>query len=284
MMAVESVDQLGRQRLDPTQVTLGNLGHAGAVFRIGLIKEGQDDVLALVISAGQGTAEAVDQVLALLLTERTIQIAGLLEVLLTGNLCLLGAARQGCLAVTRDLRLVTRQQAAWLVIHAAGAGPAVHGAVLITVVYGNFWRIDRQLQCIGAQAIRLGIGIREHSTLQQTVFRWLDTGHQISGRHGNLFGFLKDIFRITVQDHLSNFSLCNTGPDLGGVQWIEIKLVQVLWLYHLNVQVPLGEVAFIDMRYQVIGHMTVILTLNFYDSLWIEIVDPLQTFPVKLYI
>ena len=72
-MASRSVDQFRCQRLDPAQVALGHFGHTGAVFRVGLIKEGQDDVLALVIGGRQRAAEAVDQVLTLLLAERAIQ-------------------------------------------------------------------------------------------------------------------------------------------------------------------------------------------------------------------
>ena len=81
-----SVRQFVCQRLHARQVTLGNLGHASAIFRVGLVQERQDDVLALVIGGRQRAAKVLDQVLALFLRERAVQITGLLEVLLALDL------------------------------------------------------------------------------------------------------------------------------------------------------------------------------------------------------
>ena len=84
--------ELGGQRLDPLEVGLGDLGQALAVVGVGLVEERQQDVPGLVVRLGQLAAQGVDQVGLLLLAERAIQIAGLLEVLLTLDRRLLGGA------------------------------------------------------------------------------------------------------------------------------------------------------------------------------------------------
>jgi len=180
------------------------------------------------------------------------------------------------------LRLFAVFQAAWLVVHAAGGLAEVHRAVLVTVVDGDPWGIDRQLQCIGTQAVHLGVGVGKHPALQQAVFRRFDAGHKVGRGHGDLLGFLEHVRRIAVQHHLPDFAFRHVRPDLGGVQRIELKLGQVFGLEHLHIQVPLGEVAFVDMGDQVVSHMAVITTLHFGDLLWIKVLNALQALPVEL--
>ena len=97
-----------------------------------------------------------------------------------------------------------------------------------------------------------------------------------------MLGFLEHIGRVAVQHHLPDFALGHIRPDLGGIQWVEIKLGQVFRLEHLHIQVPLGEVAFVDVRDQVIGHMAVVTALHFADLFWTQILDALQALPMEL--
>ena len=84
----------------------------------------------LVVRPGQLAAQGVDQVGLLLLAERAIQIAGLLEVLLTLDRRLLGGTAQRQLAVDGARGFLAVIAAARLVVDAAGG---VDGAVGIGI-------------------------------------------------------------------------------------------------------------------------------------------------------
>ena len=204
--------------------------------------------------------------------------------MLTLDLRLLRSTRQRHFAVARGLRLFTRHQAARLVVHTRGGVAQVHRTILVAIVYRDTRGVDRQLHGIGAQTVHLGIGIGEHPTLQQTVFRRLDAWHQVGRGHGDLLGFLEDIGRVAVQDHLPDFALSHVRPDLGGIQRIKVEGLQLFRLEHLHIQIPLGEVALVDMRDQIVGHVAVVLALNLCHLFRVKVVQPLQALPVELHI
>ena len=239
-------------------------------------------MLAFVVGVRQGTAEVLDQVLLFLLAVGAVQVTGLLEVLLTLDLRLLGTAGQGQLAVAGCLRFFARQQPAGLVIHPGAGMTAVHHPILIAVVDRDFRRIDRQLQRVRPQAIHLRIGIGEDPALQQPILGRLDTRHQVGRGHGDLLGFLEDIRRVAIQHHLPDLALRHARPDLGGIQRIEVELAQVRWRQDLDIQIPLRKLALVDMRHQIVGHMAVILALHFDDRFWIQVSNPLQALPMEL--
>ena len=106
--------------------------------------------------------------------------------------------------------------------------------------------VDRQFgEVRAAQAAELGVQVGEVAALEQRVVAEVDAGDDVGGVERHLLGLGEVVVRVAVQGHLADLADGQQvlGPDLGGVEDVEVELHLVLLGQRLDAQFPLEEVA-----------------------------------------
>ena len=75
---------------------------------------------------------------------------------------------------------------------------------------------------VHAEAVSLGISIREQAALQHLVRREANSGDHIRRGEGSLFHLCEIVFRITIEFHDAHFNqrVVSLGPDFGDIERI----------------------------------------------------------------
>lgn len=80
-----------------------------------------------------------------------------------------------------------------------------HGAVTLSIDYiSSVGAVDRNLVIISTESVPVGVGIGEESALKHLIDGGLHAGNEVAGREGGLLSLGKIVFRIFVDDELSN--------------------------------------------------------------------------------
>ena len=118
-----------------------------------------------------------------------------------------------------------------------------HSTITLEVRHWHNRRVDRKLLVVGTKAVALCIGVREETRLQHGVGRRLDAWNEMGGREGDLLDLGKVLIDHSVQDQLAEFLQRHKllGPDLGGVENVEVELMLVSLRDDLNGERPLGR-------------------------------------------
>src|SRR3977135_4243399 len=151
-LAGSSVRQLRGSSLDARDIGFGSLCKTGTIVRVGLVEVREHHVLVgLVADMVDVRTERGHQVGFILLRQRTVVFPSLHEVASLRNRLLLRRAGQRStyrlgLWIFRNLVDARR-----LVVGLALATAAVHGAILVFVIDGQPWPIDRQAVVICSQ-------------------------------------------------------------------------------------------------------------------------------------
>jgi len=120
-----------------------------------------------------------------------------------------------------------------------------HGTIALLVgsagVVGN---VDGDLLVVGAEAVTLGIGVREETSLQHAIGRGLNTGNHVRRRESGLLNLGEVVVGVAVKDHLSDGDqgVVLLGPDLGDIEGVPAVGGGILGVHDLDVDRPGGEV------------------------------------------
>lgn len=60
--------------------------------------------------------------------------------------------------------------------------------------------VDRDLLVVGTESVSVSVGIREETSLQHLIERSFDSGNQVRGREGTLFGFGVEVLGVAVEN------------------------------------------------------------------------------------
>ena len=138
----------------------------------------------------------------------------------------------------------------------------VEGHVAITLevggAVGSAGGIGGELLVVGANAVAVGVGVREETGLQDRVGRGLNTRNHVSGVEGDLLDLGEVVLCVLVEEELSDLAQREllVGPDVGQVEDIDpLLLPQVLSFlgsHGLEADIPAGEVTSLDGVVQVL--------------------------------
>ena len=129
----------------------------------------------------------------------------------------------------------------------------VHLAIGVVMMHRTAGRIDRQGLVVGAQAVAVGVGIREDAGLQHLVGAGADAGHEVARPHGHLLDRGKIVVGVAVQFHHAHLDqrVVGMGPDLGEVEGVVWRPFRVGFGHDLYVQRPARVVAMFDRTVEI---------------------------------
>ena len=152
---------------------------------------------------------------------------------------------------------LVRQRAVGARVVGVGAVVAVdgHGAVALEGVEGVERRVDGDLLVVDAEAVAVGVWVREEARLEHRVGRRLDSRDHVAGREGHLLDLGKVVLDVLVERELADAAQGHLalGPDLGQIEHVPAELLGLLWGEHLNVDGPAGELAALDGLEEILG-------------------------------
>lgn len=200
----------------------------------------------------QVTGHVIDQVRLLLGRQEAVKVTGLNKVLIRE---LDDVASSNGVQLERrvsrsDSSLLGTSERVGLVV-GGRATVAIDGHVAITLLVGNagvVGNVDGDLLVVGAEAVTVGIGVGEETSLEHAVGRGLDTGDHVRGRESGLLDLGKVVVGVTVEDHLSDGDqgVVLLGPDLGDIEGVPAVGGGLLGGHDLDVDGPGGEVTLGD--------------------------------------
>ena len=139
----------------------------------------------------------------------------------------------------------------------------VNSATLVTIVdetislvvgdSGSVWAVNWDLLVVNAKSMTVGVWVREKSSLQHFIVRWLDAWHQVRGREGRLLDLCVIVLWVSVEGELSHLDegVIRLRPDLGDVEYVELVVLGISLGHHLHEPGPGGEVAGLDVLVQI---------------------------------
>ena len=109
-------------------------------------------------------------------------------------------------------------------------------------------RVDGQRLVVRAQAVAVGVGVREDPCLQHLVGAGANAGYQVAGRHGHLLDLGEVVLGVAVQLHHAHLDQRVVGvrPDLGQVEGVVGCLLGVSLGHDLDIQRPFRKFAALD--------------------------------------
>mmetsp|Transcript_6285 Transcript_6285/g.18968 ORF Transcript_6285/g.18968 Transcript_6285/m.18968 type:complete len:240 (+) Transcript_6285:317-1036(+) len=137
----------------------------------------------------------------------------------------------------------------------------VHCTVVVVVVVSISRSVDRQHEVVSSNSIPLCVCVGEQTGLQQFVLRIRDSWDHEGGAEGNLFVLQELVVNVLVENDATNF---HQGPpvlrpDLGSVQRVKLIVVLGSRVHRLDVELPLWEVALIDVLDEVVRSVAEVL-------------------------
>ena len=90
--------------------------------------------------------------------------------------------------------------------------------------------INWDLQIICTQAVTMGVGVREQSSLQHFIRAGFDSGHQMGWAKSQLFNFSKIISWIAVECQFASLNQreFTMGPHFGQIKWVKFPIFSFL--------------------------------------------------------
>lgn len=242
----------------------------------------------------RGILQMADNVVDQTLTGRLVQHlavehGGLGEVVVVGGFETVDGSGTRLLGVLQLVGEHTRFRTAERVRVVVGGASLVVGAVHRTVTLVVLDRhairaVDRQLLVVGSEAVTMGIGVREQTTLEHLVRGWFDTGDKVRRSKRDLLDFGKVVAWVAIEDHFTDWDqrVFALGPNLGEVERIEAGLLGLLEGHHLDVQRPAGEFSLGDRVVQITDSVIRIGTGQFIGTLGVQVLDALVGLEVEL--
>lgn len=159
-----------------------------------------------------------------------------------------------------------------------------HGAVALVRVEGPEGRVDGDLLVVDAEAVAVGVGVREQAALQDGVGRGLDAGDEVRGRKGHLLDLGKVVLDVLVERELAEAPQRHLAlrPHLGQVEDVPLELLGLLGRQDLDVGGPARVLAALDGLVQVLGVPVGVLAGHLGGLLVGEVLDALVRLQVDL--
>ena len=116
-----------------------------------------------------------------------------------------------------------------------------HSTVALMIQHRTHRPIDGKLLPIHAKPGDLGVLVREIATLKERIVGEADAWHNMGGAEGDLLNLCEVLVYDAVQNHLANglqrYEVL--GPDLSGIQDVEVEVMLVRLGYDLDSELPL---------------------------------------------
>mmetsp|Transcript_22526 Transcript_22526/g.44261 ORF Transcript_22526/g.44261 Transcript_22526/m.44261 type:complete len:467 (+) Transcript_22526:526-1926(+) len=164
---------------------------------------------------------------------------------------------------------------------------AIHSHRSITVRgvdFGVLGAVYRDLLVVYSQSVPVCICVRVNSRLKHRVRGRADARHKVVRSKCSLLDLRKVIIGITIELHdtylLEREVL--VWPDLGKVKWVPLEVLGLLISHSLNMEVPLGVVAILDSKKEILRGPTGFLALKFRPLLLCKEFTTLLRLEVKL--
>lgn len=240
--------------LSKTDIDIGKtLNHAavdnGILAVVKLEAKSVDDVVLLNLGHGVpeelGLAEVLLELGAAGTSLDTSDLLGVLEV----AALLVGGGRAGIEAVG-------------VVVDGAAGNGVAHGTITVEVHDGAHRAVDGKLLEVDTKTGELGIEVGEVAALEKRVVGEANAGNDVAGAEGDLLGLGEELVGVAVELHLTNVADGNEvlGPDLGGIENIEVELVLVLLGNGLDTELPLGIGTVLDSLPEILAVEVRVLT------------------------
>jgi len=80
----------------------------------------------------------------------------------------------------------------------------IHSTLMMVIMVGTFWGIDRQQKIIGSQPMPLGIPVRKDTALQHLIVAVVNSGWHDAWGECQLLILIEEIVDVLVEHHSSN--------------------------------------------------------------------------------
>lgn len=168
-----------------------------------------------------------------------------------------------CLSMEIELRpcvlwiLLRSISGVWLVVGGTSV-VAVDSCGTISNVTSNsssVRAVNWDLFVVLSESVSVGIWVREESSLEHLISRWLNTWDQVAWGESGLLSFSVIVLWVSIQSHFTNFLkwVILMWPDLGDVKNIKSVVISILLWHHLNIPGPGWEVALLDFMVEIGG-------------------------------
>lgn len=129
------------------------------------------------------------------------------------------------------------------VVCLAGLDAVLHGAVAVEVHDWADGAVDGELLPVDAQSAQLSVEVTEVTGLEEWVIGEADSGNDVSGTEGCLLDLGEVLFGVLVQLDLTDVADGEKflGPNLCGIEDVEVEVVGLLLFASLNSELPGGE-------------------------------------------
>jgi len=103
--------------------------------------------------------------------------------------------------------------------------------------------------------VSVGIWVREESTLEDWVGRWLKTRYEMGWVVSSLLDLGEVVLDVSVESQLSELAKRELGvwPDLGEIEDVVLELLGLLRSHGLNVDLPLGVITTLNSLEEILG-------------------------------
>lgn len=130
-----------------------------------------------------------------------------------------------------------------------------HDAIALVRVERSKGLVHGDLLVVDAEAMTVGIRVREQTGLQDRVGGGLDAGDQVRGREGDLLDLGEVVLRVAVEGEFAEGPQGHVfvRPDFGQVEDVPAEFLGVRGGEDLQVAGPGGEVAVLDAVEEVLG-------------------------------
>src|ERR1700746_3376457 len=147
-------------------------------------------------------------------------------------------------------RLVVPQSLAIRVISSRCSQVSICAHLAIAVI-GEEWTlrcVDRDVIEVNAEAVSLGVSIREQAALEHLVRREANSGNHIRRGAGGLLPLCEVVFRITIELHYANFDqwVVSLGPDFGHIKRIVLVCLCLFLCHYLDEERPTRKISTFD--------------------------------------
>lgn len=170
------------------------------------------------------------------------------------------------------------------VVHRSLGDLVPHLAVAVVVHDGADRAVDRQLFPVDSQPRDLGVEVGEVAALEERVVGEVDAGHDVAGAEGDLLGLGEELVDVAVELQFADDAQRDLvlGPDLGGVEDVELEVVLALLGDDLDREVPFRVDLVVDGLHEVLAVEIRVLARQFHRLVPDERVDAQVGDPVEL--
>lgn len=160
-----------------------------------------------------------------------------------------------------------------------------HGTVSLAVgKLDSVWAVDWDLLVVDTESVSVSVRVREESSLEHLVLRWLNTWTHMAWSESRLLSFSEVVFRVSVEDEFTNVDewVVTMWPDLGNIEDVPFVVGSISNWHDLDLQRPRGSLSLLDVVEEISGGVVWVFAAEFGSLFGNQILDAGVSLEVEL--